>query len=67
MHEAQGRLLLRAFVPGADEVEVVSRDGEPLGTLSRKHAVSGLIRCSGSRAQATARSTVTVLAPAASR
>ena len=37
VHEAAGSLLLRAFVPGADAVDVVSRDGEPLGTLRQRH------------------------------
>ncbi len=37
LHEAKGRVLVRAFVPGADTVEAVSREGEPLATLDRKH------------------------------
>ena len=38
VHETDGALCLRAFVPGADAVEAVSRDGEPLGDLARRHA-----------------------------
>jgi 1,4-alpha-glucan branching enzyme len=35
MHEEGGKWLLRAFVPGADEVLATTRDGEPLTRLAR--------------------------------
>ena len=38
MHEANGEVMLRAFVPGADVVDAVTRDGHPLGSLKRRHA-----------------------------
>ncbi len=36
-HESKGRVLVRAFVPGARSVEVLARDGTPLVTLARRH------------------------------
>ena len=38
MHEANGGVMLRAFVPGADTVDALTRDGDPLGSLKRRHA-----------------------------
>jgi len=38
VHEAYGEVVLRAFVPGADTVDALTRDGNPLGTLQRRHA-----------------------------
>ncbi len=38
MHEVQGALVLRAFVPGAEKVEVIARKGgKRLATLERAH------------------------------
>ena len=38
VHEANGEVMLRAFVPGADTVDALTRDGDPLGSLKRRHA-----------------------------
>ena len=38
VHEENGRLMLRAFVPGAATVAATTRDGEPLASLQRRHA-----------------------------
>jgi 1,4-alpha-glucan branching enzyme len=37
MHQAEGGTVVRAFLPGARAVEVVSRDGDAIGTLERIH------------------------------
>jgi len=37
LHEAGGKLIVRAFVPGAETVEAVTRDGAPLARLARRH------------------------------
>ena len=37
VHEADGRIVVRAFVPGAATVDVVTRDGATLASLSRRH------------------------------
>src|SRR5437867_4891164 len=36
VHEADGRIVVRAFVPGAATVDVVTRDGATLAPLSRR-------------------------------
>jgi len=36
-HEVGGRMIVRAYVPGARSVEVVGRDGAPIATLARRH------------------------------
>jgi 1,4-alpha-glucan branching enzyme len=36
-HEVGGRLVVRAYVPGARAVELVTRDGELLTALARRH------------------------------
>jgi 1,4-alpha-glucan branching enzyme len=38
LHEANGRYTLRAFVPGADSVDAITRDGELLTHLTRRHS-----------------------------
>ncbi len=38
LHEADGALVVRAFVPGADAVDAVDLDGGTLATLTRRHA-----------------------------
>jgi 1,4-alpha-glucan branching enzyme len=38
MHEEGGKCLLRAFIPGADEVVATTRDGQPLARLGRRDA-----------------------------
>ena len=38
IHEHDGKVLLRAFVPGADEVVATTRDGEQLACLGRQDA-----------------------------
>jgi 1,4-alpha-glucan branching enzyme len=35
LHEENGTFCLRAFVPGADEIEATSREGAPLARLAR--------------------------------
>jgi len=35
-HDVGGRTVLRAFVPGADEVHATTRDGQPLARLARR-------------------------------
>ena len=37
-HETDGRIVLRAFVPGAERVDAMTRDGELLAHLTRRHA-----------------------------
>jgi 1,4-alpha-glucan branching enzyme len=37
MHQLEGGTVVRAFLPGASTVEVVSRDGDAIGTLERIH------------------------------
>jgi 1,4-alpha-glucan branching enzyme len=37
LHEADGRWLVRAFVPGAATVDAVTRDGDPIAHLVRRH------------------------------
>jgi 1,4-alpha-glucan branching enzyme len=37
MHQAEGGTVVRAFLPGARAVEVVSSDGDAIGTLERIH------------------------------
>ena len=37
-HEADGAIVVRAFVPGADRVDAVTPDGELLAPLARLHA-----------------------------
>jgi 1,4-alpha-glucan branching enzyme len=38
LHTEGGKVLLRAFVPGADEVAATTRDGQPLAQLERHDA-----------------------------
>jgi 1,4-alpha-glucan branching enzyme len=38
VHEAGGAVVVRAFVPGAESVDVVTRDGATLASLARRHA-----------------------------
>ena len=38
MHDAADAVVVRALVPGAERVEVVTREGASLGTLRRRHA-----------------------------
>ena len=37
LHEERGACVVRAFVPGADTVDVETRDGEPVARLARRH------------------------------
>ena len=37
-HDVDGAIVVRAFVPGADDVEAVARDGGLLARLTRRHA-----------------------------
>ncbi len=37
VHEAGGAFVVRAFVPGADSLDALSRDGAWLATLARRH------------------------------
>ena len=38
VHEADGAIVVRAFVPGADTVDAVTPDGDLLAHLTRRHA-----------------------------
>jgi 1,4-alpha-glucan branching enzyme len=38
IHEEGDRTVVRAFIPGAERVEVVARNGRTIGTLVRRHA-----------------------------
>jgi 1,4-alpha-glucan branching enzyme len=37
LHEADGALVVRAFVPGAESVDAVTRSGDLLAHLTRLH------------------------------
>jgi 1,4-alpha-glucan branching enzyme len=37
MHQSEGGTVVRAFLPGASTVEVISRDGDAIGILERIH------------------------------
>jgi 1,4-alpha-glucan branching enzyme len=37
-HPVDGAVVVRAFVPGADAVEAITRDGRPLASLASRHA-----------------------------
>src|SRR5262245_27989915 len=37
IHDAGGTLVVRAFIPGADAIDVIARDGTLLASLARRH------------------------------
>ncbi len=37
LHDVEGAALIRAFVPGAERVDALTREGELLGSLARRH------------------------------